>query len=32
VHLVHGQVDVSQYFTGWATLVDDYVEQRGKFG
>jgi hypothetical protein len=32
VYLVHGQVDVSKYFTGWATLVDEYVEQRGKFG
>ena len=26
VHLVRGQVDVSQYFTGWATLGDEYVE------
>src|SRR5258708_2906565 len=26
VHLVHGQVNVSQYFTGWATFGNEYVE------
>jgi hypothetical protein len=32
VNLLRRQVDVLQYFVGWATLVDEYVEQRRELG